>query len=223
MNDLLLGAQTTFRKDRIMGWKELWQRWRNRPATSRRARLQPRQQRARLAVEQLEDRLVPAVATVQALVDAINADNAAPGAHLIELAPGTTFTLTAVDNNTDGGNGLPVIVAGDNLTIVGHGDTIERSKATSTPAFRLFEAAAGASLTLSDLTLQGGLASGAGGAIISYGGLSLTQVTVQNNLARGPDGTTNRYGDGGSGGSAYGGGVYIGGGTALLTGVTLSG
>src|SRR5262249_21081688 len=173
MNDLLLGAQTTFRKDRIMGWKELWQRWRNRPATSRRARPQPRQQRARLAVEQLEDRLVPAVATVQALVDAINADNAVPGAHLIELAPGTAFTLTALYNTTGSATGLPAIAAGDNLTIVGNLDTIERSTAVGTPAFRLFEVAAGASLALTDLTLQGGLVYGSGGAIYSQGGLDL--------------------------------------------------
>jgi hypothetical protein len=101
MDGLHLVAQTTFRKDRILGWKGLWQRWRNRPATSRPARPQPRRQRARLAVEQLEDRLVPAVASVQALVDAINAANAVGGANIIELPPRTTFTLTASYNTTD--------------------------------------------------------------------------------------------------------------------------
>src|SRR5262249_13930867 len=151
---------------------------------------------------------------------------------------------------TDSATGLPSIAANDNLTIVGNGDTIERSTATGTPAFRLFDVAAGASLALTDLTLQGGLAYGSGGAIYNEGGLDLTRGTVQNNVAQGYsaqgggiwssgalnlesttirnnhalglDGINSPYG-GGSGGSAYGGGVYLGGGTALLSGVTLSG
>ena len=53
-------------------------------------------------------------------------------------------------------NGLPVIAAKDNLTIVGNGDTIERSTAVGTPLFRLLDVASGGSLTLENLTLQGG-------------------------------------------------------------------
>ena len=82
--------------------------------------------------------------------------------------------------------------AGDNLTIVGNGDTIERSTATGTPAFRLFDVAAGASLSLANLTLQGGrgarVGSWSGGAICNQGSLSLNGVTVQNNIAKAPDG-----------------------------------
>jgi hypothetical protein len=96
--------------------------------------------------------------------------------------------LTAVNNTTDGPTGLPVIAAGDNLTLIGHGDIIERSTAASTPAFRLFDVAAGASLQLKDLTLSGGLEIGAtarGGAIFSQGDLTLNHTVVQDNVVQG--------------------------------------
>src|SRR5262249_45424335 len=65
-----------------------------------------------------------------------------------------------------------------------------------TPAFRLFDVDAGASLTLKSLTLQGGLAqselsgngpadSSRGGAVFNQGILTLNGVTLQNNLAKG--------------------------------------
>src|SRR5262245_14644679 len=53
--------------------------------------------------------------------------------------------------------GLPVIAAGGGKrTILGSGAVVERSTATGTPPFRLL-VAAGASLTLENMTLQGGL------------------------------------------------------------------
>jgi hypothetical protein len=92
------------------------------------------------------------------------------------------------------------------LTIIGNGDTIQRSTAKGTPAFRLFDVA-GASLTLQNLTLQGGLAvhpsyslsypEARGGAIYSQGVLTLSGVTVQNNTAQGEPG-----------GAAAGGGIW---------------
>ncbi len=103
---------------------------------------------------------------------------------------GNAYSLTAVNNTTDGATGLPVIAAKDNLTIVGNGDTIEPSTASGTPAFRLLDVASGASLTLENLTLQGGLALGSGvsaegGGIYNQGTLDLNGVTVQNNTAQG--------------------------------------
>src|SRR5262249_28880128 len=129
-------------------------------------------------------------ATVPDLIADINAANAAGGSNTITLVAGTTFTLTAVNNTTEGATGLPVITANDSLTIAGNGDTIERSTAKGTPAFRLLDVAAGASLTLNNLTLQGGLAFGGGvsaegGAIYNQGTLLLNGVTVQNNSAQG--------------------------------------
>src|SRR6516164_6892663 len=114
----------------------------------------------RLNLEQLEDRTLLSsysAATVSDLIADINAANSAGGSNTITLAPKTMFTLTQVNNTTDGGNGLPVIAANDNLTIVGNGDTIERCRKNA-PTFRLFEVASGASLTLMNLTVQNGSA-----------------------------------------------------------------
>lgn len=87
-----------------------------------------------------------------------------------------------VNNRANGANGLPVIVGnGGPLTIIGNGDTIERSTAKNTPAFRLFWVQSGATLTLENLTLQGGNA----GAISNWGTLTMSNVTVQNNTGGG--------------------------------------
>jgi hypothetical protein len=164
-------------------------------------------------VELLEDRTVPsnfAAANTSDLIADITAANAAGGSNTITLAAGTTFTLTAVNNSTDGPTGLPVIAANDNLTIVGNGDVIERKTGKSTPAFRLLDVAAGATLTLHNLTLQGGLAPflnpnlllSEGGAIYNLGALTLKGVTVQNNTAKGYDAPQ------GPGALAAGGGIY---------------
>jgi hypothetical protein len=95
-------------------------------------------------------------ATVSDLIADIKAANAAGGSNTITLAKKAVFTLTQVNNTSDGDNGLPVIASGDNLTIVGNNDTIERSYASGTPEFRLFDVASGASLTLENLTVQNG-------------------------------------------------------------------
>jgi hypothetical protein len=152
--------------------------------------------RRRLSLETLEDRTLPSsytAGTVADLIADINAANKAGGSNTITLVAGTTFTLAAVNNTTDGATGLPVIAAKDTLTIVGNGDTIQRSTASGTPAFRLFDVAGGASLSLESLTVQNGLAPGGGssgasaegGAIYSQGTLALNTVTVQNNTAQG--------------------------------------
>ena len=238
----------------------------------------------RLNLEQLEDRTLLSSYTagsVSDLIADINAANRAGGTNTITLTAPTTspYILTAVDNKTDGPTGLPVISGGnkaDNLTIVGNGDTIERSTASGTPDLRLLDVASGASLTLNNLTLQNGyeLGSGSsaeGGAIFNQGTLVLSAVTVQNNGAvgsAGKDGTNKdnagagadaagggiwssgsltcengtviqgsnfaaggnggnaaqvQGAHGGNGGNAFGGGVDIAGGTANVSGTTLSG
>jgi len=190
-----------------------------------------RRPRARLLLEALEDRTLLnsyLAASTADLINDINLANAAGGANTITLtAPSSSpYTLTAVDNTTDGATGLPVIAAGDNLTIVGNGDTIGRSMASGTPAFRLLDVAAGASLTLEGLTLQNGLASGSGvsaqgGAIYSQGALTLNGVTVQNNTARGADGASSVH-IGGDGAEGLGGAIYVGSGAVTLNNSTLS-
>jgi hypothetical protein len=231
-----------------MLFNELWQRWIGRPRTGLRTRPQAARRRSvRVHLEQLEDRTVPSsfsAANVSYLITDINAANLAGGSNTIALVAGKTFTLTAVDNTTDGATGLPVIAANDNLSITGNGDTIERSTANWTPDFRLFDVASSASLSLANLTLQGGYgALGGGAAIFSQGTLALSAVTVQNNIVlngRGGGiyssgsltmqgctvqsnqalGTKFLY-PGADGGSGYGGGLYVSGGTASLTNVTI--
>jgi hypothetical protein len=125
--------------------------------------------------------------SVAELIADINTANTGGGANTIRLVAGTTLKLTTVDDTTDGATGLPVIAANDHLTIIGNGDTIKRS---GPHAFRLFDVAAGASLTLDNLTLSGGLARGAGvsaegGAVYNQGKLTLDGVTATNNSAQG--------------------------------------
>src|SRR5205085_6773720 len=75
--------------------------------------------------------------------------------------------------------------AGNDLTIFGNGDAIQRSAAKGTPAFRLFDVASGASLALHDLTLSGGSGLFEGGGVYNLGALTLDHVTVQGCSAHG--------------------------------------
>src|SRR6516225_9663118 len=143
-----------------MWFRSVFALWRSGCTASRRSQL-ARSRHARLTLERLEDRTLPSSYTpgsVADLIAHINAANQYGGSNTITLVAGKTFSLTAVNNTTDGATGLPIIAANDNLTILGNGDTIQRSTAKSTPAFRLFDVAVGASLTLQNLTAQNGLA-----------------------------------------------------------------
>src|SRR5262245_3297169 len=82
------------------------------------------EQRYRPRVEPLEDRLAPASfnlanGDVPGLVTAITTSNGNAQPDTINLAPGGTYTLSVVDNGTDGNTGLPAILAdgGNALTI----------------------------------------------------------------------------------------------------------
>jgi len=174
----------------------------------------------RLHLEQLEDRTLMSnffAATASDLIADINAANAAGGTNTITLTARSTspYILSKVDNTTDGPTGLPVIVAGDTLVIVGNADTIERSTKSAMTAFRLFDVASSASLTLENLTLQNGLAFGSGsaaegGAIFNHGSLTLSGVMVQNNVAAGSLGANaaTAMSRGSNGQDAAGGGIW---------------
>jgi hypothetical protein len=203
----------------------------------------------------MEDRLMPtnySTANVSALIADINAANTAGGANTISLTAPTTspYLFSAVNNGTDGGNLLPVIAANDNLTIVGNGDTMERTGKQKSARF--FDVTAGASLTLQNLTLEGcSLLSGGlyeGGAIFNQGALTLSGVTVQSNEVKPLFNLGSAMGGGiwssgsltlengtlvqdnwvwGSSGeesfAAFGGAVYIAGGTASISDTTFTG
>jgi hypothetical protein len=174
-----------------MWLKEFSRLFVNRPRTGRHARPQAQRRRGvRLALERLEDRTLPsnyAAAGVSDLMADINAANQAGGTNTITLAANTRFVLTTTDNTTNGANGLPVIAANDNLTIVGQGGDIispEDANGVLYGYFRFFDTAVGATLTLSNLTLSNAepIYEGfGGGAIYNEGSLVLNAVNVQNN------------------------------------------
>ena len=118
------------------------------------------------------------------LIDAINDANGTVAADTIILAAGT-FNLTAVDNNTDGHNGLPSITT--DITIQGAGaltTTILRAP-PSAPAFRIFHVAAAGKLTLNALTIAEGFVDGENGAgILNAGGdLTIIDSVIKGHLA----------------------------------------
>ncbi|MGZ8226535.1 MAG: choice-of-anchor Q domain-containing protein [Methylococcaceae bacterium] len=105
---------------------------------------------------------------------------AGSGADTLALVAGSVTTLTAVNNNTVGPNGLPTITSP--ITITGNAPTIERSSASGTPTFRLFNIAKTGSLTLNNVKLTRGKITGfSGGAIRNEGIFSLINSTVTSN------------------------------------------
>jgi len=145
------------------------------------------------------------------------------GADTIVLPTGGTYTLTVVNNATDGPNGLPSITS--EITINGDGATIERS---STSDFRIFHLGSGGNLTLNDVTITNGKAPdgasgsvGYGGGIFNGGTLTIQNSTVSNNSAGNSDTCSDTSCTGAPG--SHGGGVYNNGGTLTIEGSTLSG
>jgi predicted outer membrane repeat protein len=118
--------------------------------------------------------------TLRDAIAAANSDTAVggcaagSGADVIELTPGATYTLSAVDNGDSlGPNGLPVITS--TMTINGHGAVLARAALAGTPDFRFFHVVAGGALSLSQLTLANGRVSGpslldGGAALVRAGG-----------------------------------------------------
>ncbi len=115
------------------------------------------------------------------LIAAINTANAAGGG-TITLAPKCTYTLTTANNDSFGGNGLPVITT--RITIAGAHSTIARS---STEQFRILEVdGPGGNLTLSALTITGGDVGGPGGGMFNNAGtLRLNASVVTGNASEG--------------------------------------
>ena len=178
---------------------------------------------SRLRVENLEDRLAPAVYSIAngdeaSLITAIAVANATPEADTIQLAANGVYSFAGANNYWYGPNALPAISSA--VTIEGNGATLDRaSTGTATAdALRFFYVSGGlsglsaGSLTLKNLTLQDGLAKGgngsgggmgAGGAIFCQGDLTMDGVTLMGNTARGGSGG-NSGGGGGLGQDASG-------------------
>ena len=146
---------------------------------------------------------------VACLIAAINTANANGEANTITLEAGT-YTLTAVDNDTDGPNGLPSVTGV--VTIKGAGaDATILERDASAPAFRLGHVAATGNLTFDSLTLRGGSAGGSGSG--STGGILLNQggtLTLTNSTLT-------------SGSATFGGCIFNQSGTVTLAQTTLTG
>ena len=119
-----------------------------------------------------------------ALIDAINAANdetCFPGPQTITLASNGDYLLMAIDNTSDGNNGLPSITSA--ITIDGNDATIARDT-TSGLDFRLFHVALGGDLTLNAVTVRdGNLPSGSGGAVFNAGTVTINSSTITANNA----------------------------------------
>jgi hypothetical protein len=153
------------------------------------------------------------------LIAAINTANGNGQADTISITTyGCTFNLTAVDNSTDGANGLPSVTT--NITINGNGAKIQRGSGT----FRIFHVAAGGTFALNELTIASGAGS-VGAGIYNRGNLSLSHVTMTANTATGPSGANGGDYGGGGGGAAggLGGAIYNDGGSVSVVNSTLSG
>jgi len=126
------------------------------------------------------------------LISAISAANSQIGGGTVTLASGCVYTLTTVNNSTDGGTGLPVITGA--VTIAGNGATITRSTAAGTPTFRIFDVATSGNLTLDSLTLSNGLlasnGSTGGAGIYNHGTLAVSGSTFSGNSSPSPNGVS---------------------------------
>jgi hypothetical protein len=171
---------------------------------------------------------------VACLIAAIKEANANGQTNTIRLAAGT-YTLTEVDNTTEGPNGLPSITSP--LTITGAGaDTTIIERQASARALRLLYVAATGRLTLNEVTLQGGdlglnilFPPESGGGILNHGTVALTQCTLAHNTAGRDGGGIANFGTLTLANSTLvanrvvdnsGGGIYNGG-TMTLTNCTL--
>jgi hypothetical protein len=137
---------------------------------------------------------------VACLIAAVNSANNTPEEDTIILEPGI-YTLTTVNNNTNGPNGLPSIRSTVTLRGAGADRTIVERDGAS-PSFRLLHIASTGSLILDEVTLRGGVILGpgvdlvgfasSGGAILNLGSLSIMNSVLMGNSVR------DQRGDGGA-------------------------
>lgn len=124
------------------------------------------------------------------MVNAINTANTNAQFDIIDLG-GLTFNLTVVNNAKNGNNGLPSILADSANKLLIQNGTISRSGAT---AFRLLHLSVSANLSLDNVTLNNGFATGvavagAGGAIFMTTGSTIELINSSNFTSNQSSGT----------------------------------
>jgi uncharacterized repeat protein (TIGR01451 family) len=182
-----------------------------------------RRKSVRLTLELLEHRLTPAVfnaVDADMLIADIHTANNNQQANTINLTG--FYLLYGPENPTNGANALPEITSPFPLTINGNPAVIEGNGLS---AFRFFDVASGAALSLNNVALIGGRAEGAGvaaegGAIFNAGTLTLSQDVIEANQTVGTSGAS---GSGTDGAPGQGGAIYNAPGASLtMTACTLS-
>ncbi|HWE03502.1 MAG TPA: Ig-like domain-containing protein, partial [Tepidisphaeraceae bacterium] len=146
------------------------------------------------------------------------------GSQTITFDPGLTASVPgSIELSIDGDDtfGPSALAIVSDITIDGptgsNGITITRDATADPTRLRLFYVAGAGDLTLTNLTVSGGLAAGGssdaggggaglGGAIVNAGILNLLDSTLSNNLAQGGSGgnESDEFGGGGLGGDATG-------------------
>ena len=129
------------------------------------------------------DCLIDAIETANGIVD-IGADEfkASDEVDTINLEGGT-YTLSEMNNNIDGLNGLPSITNNITIKSVGTDAVIIERSADASP-FRIFHVAAVGTLMLDGLTISGGLTELDGGAIFNLGSLKIINSVISKNESK---------------------------------------
>lgn len=133
------------------------------------------------------------VSDAAGLIAAINTANSNAQDDVIDLQ-GNTITLSVVDNNVNGPNGLPAILSDSSHTLLIQNGIIARNSVGMIPEFRHIEVSGGANLTVDHVIFTNGLIIGDGqdtplnyaASIYNDGTLTILNSTFyQNNAARG--------------------------------------
>ena len=128
------------------------------------------------------------------LIMEINFANATPAtSDAITLAAGCVYELYAIDNATDGNNGLPSIISP--IIIDGNSAIISRKNDPSI-TLRFFHVAPQGNLILKSLTLRNGMVldPDKGGAIHNRGSLTVIHSLIEGNVAFEAGGIYNHFG-----------------------------
>jgi hypothetical protein len=169
--------------------------------------------------------------TVTELIDALEAANAPGAGPVVINLMANEYVLDAVDNNTNGPNGLPSI-QGD-VTIVGSGAVIQRSDEDGTADFRIVHVAGSGKLMLEGVEIRNGGQTSGGGIFNNGGTVTVLNSTISGNSATQTIGGGIRNAAGGTvtvvnstisaNSSARGGGIDNVNGTVTVINSTISG
>jgi hypothetical protein len=122
---------------------------------------------------------------VQNLIAAISIANTNGQPDVLNLANNGVYSLAAIDNSTDGLNGLPSIIndgPGNGVIINGNGSILQRGIASGLGLLRILHIGDNGVLEVNSTRIQNGRALGQGAGIFNRGRLVLDQCVVSDNL-----------------------------------------